>query len=187
MKKIDLSTDVYAKLWSLWKPGEETEDDILRRLLAAENFNSSVDTGIETEPPGRETSQRKSSPRKPFEVTRFETANFRLEGTKYDVDAFAIYEDENWTVLAGSKALASWIGSETDSSYEHLHNSLMRNGTLAPVDEDYAEFSKDYLFTSPSAASAVIVGRSDNGRNSWKHVETGQTFNEWISENKEEK
>lgn len=81
--------------------------------------------------------------------------------------------------------MANWIGSESEGSYESLHTDLRRNGVLVSVNEDYAEFSQEYIFNSPSAASAVIVGRSDNGRNSWKHVETGQTFNEWISENKE--
>jgi hypothetical protein len=33
MRSINLSTDVYAGIWSNRREGEETEDDILRRLL----------------------------------------------------------------------------------------------------------------------------------------------------------
>lgn len=32
-RSINISTDVYARIWSLRQPGEETEDDILRREL----------------------------------------------------------------------------------------------------------------------------------------------------------
>lgn len=186
MKTIDISTDVFAKLWSLWQPGDETEDDILRRALENQKLepkpkmqSGSVERSIieEINP------QEQKSPRRPLEINRFETANFRLDGTKYDIEAFAIYGDGNWTVLSGSKVMSNWIGGEANSSYEHLHASLKRNGIIEATSGEYATFTKDYTFTSPSAASAVVVGRSDNGRNSWKHTKTGQTFNEWISEN----
>lgn len=36
VRTINISTDVYARIWSLRKPGEETEDDILRRELGCE-------------------------------------------------------------------------------------------------------------------------------------------------------
>lgn len=34
-KSIDVSTEIFARIWALRLPGEETEDDILRRLLPA--------------------------------------------------------------------------------------------------------------------------------------------------------
>ena len=33
MRAIDTSTDVYAAIWAARQPGEDTEDDILRRVL----------------------------------------------------------------------------------------------------------------------------------------------------------
>ena len=33
MRTIEISTDVYSKIWALRHDGEETEDDVLRRLL----------------------------------------------------------------------------------------------------------------------------------------------------------
>jgi hypothetical protein len=36
MRSITVSTDVFARIWSLRMPGEETEDAILRRVLARE-------------------------------------------------------------------------------------------------------------------------------------------------------
>lgn len=189
MKKIEISIDVFSKLWSLWQPGEESEDEILRRLLFITDDNKTImqDEEKESGPVLEKISNAnlsetsRNAPRRPFSINRFETANFRLSGSKFDVDAYAIFQDGNWIVLAGSKGMINWIGKETDSSYENLHAALKRNGTIEPISDEYSQFSKDYTFTSPSAASAVIVGRSDNGRNSWIHVETGETFNEWIS------
>lgn len=34
MRQVNLSTDVFAKIWSMRESGEETEDQILRRVLA---------------------------------------------------------------------------------------------------------------------------------------------------------
>lgn len=42
MRAIEISTDVYAKIWSHRLPGEECEDDILRRLLATGTENPAV-------------------------------------------------------------------------------------------------------------------------------------------------
>lgn len=32
-------------------------------------------------------------------------------------------------------------------------------------------FAKDYIFTSPSLAAAIVMGRSANGRTEWKTVD----------------
>ena len=39
MRSIDISTEIYSKIWSLRQDGEESEDDILRRLLTATPAN----------------------------------------------------------------------------------------------------------------------------------------------------
>lgn len=71
MKKIEISTDVFAELWSQRQSGEETEDDILRRILSSETPSSETDASIETgasaEPAtANKSSGKKSSPRRPF-------------------------------------------------------------------------------------------------------------------------
>ena len=43
-------------------------------------------------------------------------------------------------------------------------------------------FTSDVIFNSPSAASAVILDRNDNGRSSWKEMESGKSLNEWYAE-----
>ncbi|MNC69923.1 hypothetical protein D3C75_1206690 [compost metagenome] len=44
---------------------------------------------------------------------------------------------------------------------------------------DNLVFSDDYAFSSPSAAAAVVCGRSANGRTSWVVDGTGQTYAAW--------
>ncbi|WP_423815735.1 DUF4357 domain-containing protein [Pseudoruminococcus massiliensis] len=38
------------------------------------------------------------------------------------------------------------------------------------IDEDL-KLTRDYIFTSPSLAAAVVMGRNANGRTEWKNEE----------------
>ena len=49
-------------------------------------------------------------------------------------------------------------------------------------DKTDLEGPNDIPFGSPSAASAVIFGRPDNGRTSWLVKETGQTYADWTQD-----
>lgn len=40
-------------------------------------------------------------------------------------------------------------------------------------------FTKDTEFKSPSAASATVLGRTDNGRNTWRLKGTSITYAAW--------
>lgn len=51
-------------------------------------------------------------------------------------------------------------------NYYNLRNALIRDGVI----EDRA-FVRDYEFNAPSAASAVILGRTSNGNDDWKTVD----------------
>ncbi len=53
---------------------------------------------------------------------------------------------------------------------------LIGNGVLAAEGSGY-RFSQDYVFTSPSTAAAVVLGRSANGRIEWKDGQ-GRTLKE---------
>jgi hypothetical protein len=46
MRSIAVSTEVFSKLWALRKAGEETEDDILRRLLDCPPTQSNRASGV---------------------------------------------------------------------------------------------------------------------------------------------
>jgi len=104
---------------------------------------------------------------------------FVLESEKMGVSAKAQLLDGEWLVLQGSQARKSWVGDLTNkTSYWKLHAELIRSGTLA-VSPTNAEFVTDYAFSSPSAAAAVVSGRSTNGRTAWRHKTSGITYAEW--------
>ena len=48
---------------------------------------------------------------------------------------------------------------------------------------DFLEFSEDYVFSSPSTAAAIVMGRNANGLSEWK-LKNGITLKEFeASEN----
>lgn len=102
---------------------------------------------------------------------------FVLGGLNHQLQATGRQVDGQFVVFAGSRARADWVGA--DGGYKFLHQDLVDNGTLAPPVGEVREFLRDTWFSSPSAAAAVVWGRSANGRMSWRVQDTGQTFAEW--------
>jgi hypothetical protein len=104
---------------------------------------------------------------------------FVLTSKKIGISAVAELLDGQWIVKAGSKARSSWIGTNQGSvSYQSLHAELVSNGTLEVFGE-LAIFTKDFAFSAPSAAAAVLFGRAANGRTSWVTKEANVTFADW--------
>lgn len=83
-------------------------------------------------------------------------------------DAKGFISAEGLTVVKGSKVSDHMATSfETRArSYYLLRNRLIADGTI--VD---GEFQTDYEFSSPSAGSAVVLGRSSNGNVDWKNAD----------------
>ncbi len=73
-----------------------------------------------------------------------------------------------FTVIKGSLVSDHTVPSfETrGKNYYDLRNVLIRDGVI----ED-SSFARDYEFNAPSAASAVILGRTSNGNDDWKTAE----------------
>ena len=61
-------------------------------------------------------------------------------------------------------------------SVTNLRAELVKNGVLVPEGENF-RFTQAYTFNSPSMASAVVLGRSSNGRMDWKDA-SGKTLKE---------
>lgn len=119
----------------------------------------------------------------PDNIAPLELTDFELFSRRYGINAQAREYGGEFIVLKGSTAQAKWIG--VDGGYQSLHNQLITEDILIPNDETegLAVFKKDHAFRSPSAASAVILGRPDNGRTSWKVKGTGgKTYAEWQEE-----
>lgn len=70
------------------------------------------------------------------------------------------------------------MSHSSTSSYEQLHNELVRAGVLVPKRERCVFLQND-AFRNPSAAGAVIKGRNFNGLTSWHLEGTDQTCKEW--------
>ncbi|MCR9186632.1 MAG: GIY-YIG nuclease family protein [Halieaceae bacterium] len=109
--------------------------------------------------------------------TALESPVFVLEIPKHKITARAQEIDGEFFVLAGSIARASW--SPNSHTYRDLYEQLIQDGVLAPHSSGSLEFTADQMFSSPSAAAAVVSGRAANGRTQWKVEGSGQTYGEW--------
>ena len=63
-----------------------------------------------------------------------------------------------------------------------LHEQLSESGALVPDADGLFKFVSDESFSSPSAAAAVVSGRSANGRTAWVIEHTGQSYADWQEE-----
>ncbi|MBR5678001.1 MAG: GIY-YIG nuclease family protein [Paludibacteraceae bacterium] len=79
-----------------------------------------------------------------------------------------------FTVLSGSTISDHTVPSlETrGASYYRLRNALINEGVI-----DNGTFVKDYEFSAPSAASAVVLGHTSNGNTDWKTKDGTQLKN----------
>jgi hypothetical protein len=93
--------------------------------------------------------------------------------------AIARETEEGFVVLAGSTARRA----PTDTfpaGYLTLRNHLLADGKLTDgATSDLYTFTSDVVFTSPSAAAAIVAARSASGPREWKVKETGQMYKDW--------
>ncbi|AWV97983.1 GIY-YIG nuclease family protein [Arcticibacterium luteifluviistationis] len=91
-----------------------------------------------------------------------------------NITATALQTDEGLVVLSGS-----YVSEKPSKNYGYktLREELIKDGTIQKVKNGKLAFVKQHLFASPSAAAAVIVGYSINGRRSWKD-QKGRTLSE---------
>ncbi len=77
-------------------------------------------------------------------------------------DATAVVTSEGMVVFKGSKIATSEVPS-TPQAFRAKREKLIKDGVVKKF-----AFMRDYLFSSPSTAAAVIMGRSANGLIEWK-------------------
>lgn len=93
-----------------------------------------------------------------------------------DTNANAKVIDGEFYVLAGSEVRREV--TDTKHTYtKNLRPQLFENNI---IDSNTYMFNQDYLFSSPSAAGGVILGRASNGRKDWKQVGTNITYGQWL-------
>ncbi|MCD1624551.1 GIY-YIG nuclease family protein [Seohaeicola saemankumensis] len=104
---------------------------------------------------------------------------FEFNMPRQGLKAIAVLEAGELIVQAGSQARSSWVGDRNSNThYFKLYDELVTSGILV-LNEDHRIFASNYAFSSPSAAAAIVSGRSANGRTSWVFKSTGQTYAEW--------
>lgn len=72
--------------------------------------------------------------------------------------------NQGFVVERGSSAVCEVTPSFAQNE---LRSDLQKNGVLAPAN-GHLVFSQDYVFSSPSSASDIVLGGSTNGRLMWK-------------------
>ena len=92
-----------------------------------------------------------------------------------DSSATGEYTDDGFLVFKGSKAAADEVKSASDWIVT-LRNKLKESEVVIESNQQL-EFQKDHMFDSPSAAAAVVLGRTANGWIEWKD-ESGKTLDE---------
>lgn len=75
---------------------------------------------------------------------------------------------DGFVVFSGSKVAVETVPS-FPKGFNALRDELIDSEIILKEGEDLV-FASDYLFSSPSAAAAVIMGRSANGLIEWKNV-----------------
>ena len=99
--------------------------------------------------------------------------SFKLEGR--GIKAQGDLVDDGFIVYNGSEAKLDTVPS-CHEYLINLRNQLMKDGILVNTGKNLF-FSKNYVFSSPSTAGGVVLGRSTNGWTKWKSKD-GKTLDE---------
>lgn len=106
---------------------------------------------------------------------------FELILKKSGISATAQEIDGEFNVIEGSTARLDWQG--VDDGYKRLREKLEEDGTLTLTNDGKCRrFTRNQVFASPSAAAAIVAGRSANGRVEWKVQGSGVSYGSWQSE-----
>jgi hypothetical protein len=93
-------------------------------------------------------------------------------------DGIGEQTSDGFVVFKKSKAAATIVNSMSSNLITYRKN-LIDEGVL--VDKvDYFEFSDDYIFSSPSTAAGMVMGRNANGLSEWKNKD-GKSLKEFES------
>ena len=88
---------------------------------------------------------------------------------EYTEDGLIVFANSKCNLIE-SKTLGTWVSSMRSQLIEK--NVLVQRGNAL-------EFTSDYVFSSPSAAAAVVLARSSNGWTEWK-FDNGKTLDKVI-------
>ncbi len=113
---------------------------------------------------------------------------FRLQDASANANALAQQVDGEFIVLKDSQVIPRWPDEKEShspstrkayASYRAQHQGYLDDGSIV-LENGVARVSRDVVFSSPSAAGAVLVGRACNGRKEWVAPD-GTAFAQWES------
>ena len=100
---------------------------------------------------------------------------FYLKGAR-GAEAIGEPTSDGFVVYKGSKATNN-VTSSMNFNLIKLREKLIDDAVF--IDKvAFLEFSEDFLFSSPSSAAAIVMGRSANGLTEWK-LKSGKTLKEF--------
>ena len=108
---------------------------------------------------------------KVFEEKRETKTNQQRKKTTFYIkaargaDASGEPTSDGFLVFKGSHAAIDTVKSMT-SNFIRFREQLIENGTLKKAKDHYF-FTEDYVFSSPSTAAVIVMGRNANGLNEW--------------------
>ncbi len=82
-------------------------------------------------------------------------------------DASGMLVTDGFVVVSGSSAAKEIAPAFAKHNYINLRSRLIDSGILSDQG-DHLKFEQDFLFSTPSAAAAIIMGTSANGLKEWK-------------------
>jgi hypothetical protein len=88
---------------------------------------------------------------------------------------------DGFVVFKCSKVADSTVPSITPN-FKRLRDEFIESGLIIKSNGEY-ELSEDHVFSSPSTAAVIVMGRNANGLTEWK-LKDGTTLKEFESENK---
>ena len=94
------------------------------------------------------------------------SSNFFIKAAR-GANAQGQQTSDGFVVLKDSEIASSTVDSYPDG-WKNSRQELIDNGTIIEKNGKLV-FSNDYLFNSPSAAAAIVMGRSANGLMEWKN------------------
>lgn len=106
---------------------------------------------------------------------------FRFSYTNTEIPAELVLDGSESVIRAGSLARTK-EGTGLPIGIAQRRQAARQAGILVATDNpDFERFTADYPTTSTSAAGAMIYGSACAGPIAWRHVETGQTYKDWLA------
>lgn len=149
-RKIEVDGAVFEALQQRAAPFVDTPNSVLRRLLSLDSENTAA-------APATQLSDEQSPPPS--------VATYRLESKGVVARAVRIGA-KGMKVLTAESDLKE-MASLSDSNRE-IRRRLLTDGTFEQIGAGQYRLTRPHEFSSPSAASSVLLGRESNGRLEWK-------------------